>query len=68
MKKSNPQKMKKGEFKNMEFLFNKKMPSKFANQLNGKSAQENYNEILRNRQEQFGSLLLDPIQEKEIEK
>lgn len=52
----------------MESLFTKKRPSRFENQLNGKSIQENYNQVKRENQEFFGSLLLDPKTEKEIEK
>ena len=52
----------------MESLFTKKRPSRFENQLNGKSIQENYNQVRRENQEFFGSLLLDPKTEKEIEK
>ena len=52
----------------MESLFTKKRPTRFENQLNGKSIQENYNQVKRENQEFFGSLLLDPKTEKEIEK
>ena len=52
----------------MESLFTKKRPSRFENQLNGKSIQENYNQVKRENQESFGSLLMDPETEKEIEK
>jgi hypothetical protein len=52
----------------MESLFTRKRPSKFENQLNGKSLQENYEQVRRENQDFFGSLLLDPKTEKEIEK
>lgn len=51
----------------MESLFTRKRPSKFENQLNGKSLQENYEQVRRENQEWFRSLLLDPKTEKEIE-
>ena len=38
-----------------------KMPTRYYNQINGKSAQQNYNKLLRKRQKKNESLLLSII-------
>lgn len=38
-----------------------KMPTRYYNQMNGKSAQENYNRLLKKRQKKNESLLLSIV-------
>ena len=48
-------------------IFEQEPPSWIANQLNGKSAQENYNAFVKERQEWIQNLQMEKQMEKDIE-